>query len=486
MEYKSYFPEDFFWGGATAANQAEGGYAVNGKGDSTADHLTRGSRKQERYYTKEIDPDMEYPSHTAIDFYHRYKEDIALFKEMGFKMYRMSINWTRIFPKGDEKEPNQDGLDFYRSVFKECKKSGIEPLVTLSHYEMPFHLAEAYGGWRSRKCIQFFENYARTVFEEYKGLVHYWLTFNEINAGVHFFGSYMSCGILPEEKVSKVHRKETSTVQVKERFTALHHQFIASANVVKIAHQIDPENKVGCMLAGMVHYPASCRPDDILLAQQAMQRDCYYCGDVMVRGYYPNFSSRFWKNLGIEMNVSDEDKQILAEGTVDFISFSYYSTDILGVSDEIDKTSGNIASGGKNPYLQTSQWGWQIDPAGLRWFLNELYGRYEIPLMVVENGLGAEDKIEADGKIHDEYRIAYLREHIRAMNEALADGVDLKAYTPWGCIDLISASTGEMKKRYGMIYVDKLDDGSGSLERKKKDSFYWYQKCIASNGEDLD
>lgn len=485
MVYETHFPKDFYWGGATAANQAEGGYKEGGKGDSTADHLTGGSRKQDRYYTKEIDPAREYPSHEAIDFYHRYKEDIALFKEMGFKMYRMSINWTRIFPRGDEKEPNQEGLDFYRKVFEECKKSGIEPLVTLSHYEMPFHLAEAYGGWRNEECIGFFTNYAKTVFNEYKGLVHYWLTFNEINAGVHFFGSYMSCGILPEQEISKVHNKETSTRQVKERFLALHHQFLASAIAVKAAHEADPENKVGCMLAGMVHYPASCRPEDMLLAQQSMQRDCYYCGDVMVRGHYPKFAVRFWKELGIEMSLSATDKKILEEGCVDFISFSYYCTDILGTSDEIAKTSGNITGGGKNPYLQASQWGWQIDPNGLRWFLNELYGRYELPLMVVENGLGAEDKVESDDQIHDEYRIAYLREHIRAMKEAVGDGVDLKAYTLWGCIDLISASTGEMKKRYGMIYVDKQDDGSGSMERKRKDSFYWYQKCIASNGEDL-
>lgn len=485
MEQQYHFPERFFWGGATAANQCEGGFDVGGKGDSTADHLTKGSKTEPRIFTRTWNSELFYPSHEAIDFYHRYREDIAMFAEMGFKMYRMSINWTRIFPNGDEEKPNQEGLDFYRSVFEECRKYGIEPLVTLSHYEMPYHLAEAYGGWRNRKCVDFFVRYAKTVFSEYKGLVRYWLTFNEINASVHYFGAFMSGGILPEGETFQMHMPESSHVQEVERFQALHHQFIASARAVEVAHETDSKNQVGCMLAGMIHYPYSCHPDDMLLAQQKMQLDNYFCGDVMVRGRYPYFAERFFAEHDIEIRQEEGDSAQLQRGKTDFISFSYYSTSAVSHEKELETTKGNIAAGVANPYLQTSEWGWQIDPVGLRWYLNELYGRYGVPLMVVENGLGAVDQVEYDGSIHDPYRIDYMREHIKAMKEAIGDGVDLRAYTPWGCIDLVSASTGEMKKRYGMIYVDRDSDGNGTLQRRKKDSFYWYKKVIASNGDDL-
>lgn len=484
MEYK--FPENFYWGGATAANQFEGGWKEEGKGASTSDHLTGGTVSQARRFTRVIEPDTYYPSHEAIDFYHHYKEDIAMFAEMGFKMFRLSINWTRIYPQGDETEPNEKGIAFYRSVFEECKKYGIEPLVTISHYEMPYGLCEKYGGWRSRKCIDFYLNYCKTLFTEYKGLVKYWLTFNEINCGMHAFGGLMSLGILPEEDGEMNLFGGDTPEAMNQRINALHNQFIASAKAVQMGHEIDPDYQIGCMIAGGASYPYTCNPKDILKAQQSMQMSNFYCGDVQVRGEYPPFAKRFWDENGITMQMEPGDEEILKAGKVDFYSFSYYMSACTTVDPEAVKTAGNVMMGIKNPYLKASDWGWQIDPEGLRYYLNEVYNRYRVPLMVVENGLGAVDTVEADGSIHDDYRIDYMREHIRQMGEAMKDGVDLIAYTPWGCIDLVSASTGEMKKRYGFIYVDKNNDGTGTMARSRKDSFAWYKEVIASNGENLD
>ena len=480
------FPKDFLWGGATAANQCEGGWNVDGKGESTSDHLTGGTATTMRMFTHEIKPDVYYPAHEGIDMYHQYLDDIKLFAEMGFKMYRLSIAWTRIYPNGDDKEPNQKGIEFYHKIFNELKKYGIEPLVTISHYEMPYHLCKEYGGWTNRKCIEFFERYCQTIFTEYKGLVKYWLTFNEINCLSMAFGDYVAGGILPETDGPMVlfGAKETPE-KLSKRYTALHNQFVASAKVVQLGHSINPEYKIGCMIAGAASYAYSCNPDDVLLAQKQFQMGNYLCGDVMVRGEYPHFAKRYFDEANITITMDAEDAKILKEGCVDFSSFSYYMSGCATVDKEVLKTSGNIFSGVKNPYLEASEWGWQIDPKGLRWFLNELYGRYQIPLMIVENGLGASDTLEEDGSIHDDYRIDYMREHIIQMKEAIKDGVDLIAYTPWGCIDLISASTGEMKKRYGFIYVDKDNEGNGTLKRNKKDSFDWYKKVIDSNGEVL-
>lgn len=483
------FPENFLWGGATAANQFEGGWQEDGKGISVPDVMTGGNRTTPRHITNGVFEKYHYPSHEAVDFYHHYKEDIALYAEMGFKCFRMSINWTRIYPTGEEKQPNQKGLDFYRKVFEECKKYGIEPLVTISHYELPFHLAKEYGGWQNRKLIDFFLKYCETLFTEYKDLVHYWLTFNEINIllmGV--YGNIMGGGILPpgdDVAVGVLAGIDENWDVPQKRYTALHHQLVASAKAVQLAHHISAENKVGCMQLGRVVYPHTCNPDDVLKAQDISRLANYYCGDVQVRGAYPAFAKRLWEKNGVHIDVTPEDAEILKNGTVDFYTFSYYSSTTATDDPNIPIAAGNMMRGPANPYLEQSAWGWTIDPKGLRYFLNELYDRYQIPMMIVENGLGAEDKLEQDGSIHDPYRIDYMREHIKQMGEAIKDGVDLMGYTVWGCTDLVSASTGEMAKRYGLVYVNKDNDGKGDLSRYKKDSFYWYKKVIASHGSDL-
>ena len=473
--------KDFLWGGATAANQFEGGWNVDGKGASTSDMLTAGTHTIPRKITKETIDGLNYPSHEAIDFYHRYKDDIKLFAEMGFKVFRMSIAWTRIFPNGDDKEPNEAGLKFYDDVFDELKKYNIEPLVTISHYEMPFNLTKKYNGWASRNLIDFFINYCSVIFNRYKDKVKYWLTFNEINCGTMPMGGYLGLGILNEGTEDFLHQNDNKQI----RFQALHHQFVASAKAVKLGHSINKDFKIGCMIAHMTTYPYTCNPDDILLAQKKNQLANDLCGDVQVRGEYPFFAKRYFEENNIVLDITEEDKKILKEGTVDYYTFSYYMSNCESASGDEDKTSGNLLGGIKNPYLEASDWGWQIDPKGLRYTLNELYGRYNIPLMVVENGLGAFDKVEEDGSINDDYRIEYLKDHIIQMKEAVKDGVDLIGYTPWGCIDLVSASTGEMEKRYGFIYVDKDNAGEGTLDRKKKKSFEWYKNVIKTNGEEL-
>ena len=484
------FPKDFLWGGATAANQYEGAWNVGGKGPTASDCLTAGSAKSYRQSTyvmpdgttgaammvpkgakKTVLEGYYYPYHEAVDFYHRYKEDIALFSEMGFKVFRMSIAWSRIYPTGMEEQPNQEGLDFYRNVFLELRKYGIEPLVTIHHFDDPLYLEETLGGWSNREMIGLFEKYARTILTEYKGLVKYWLTFNEIN--------------------NKIKMKDLipgyPQQMVKDDIQSLHNQFVASARAVKIAHEIDSGYVVGCMMSGGVNsYPLTCHPMDVLKCQQTLQEHLFYCCDTMARGAYPHFAKKLWEKYGIQLHTQPEDFEDLKAGTVDMITISYYQSNCRTHQTYTDKAGGNFDMGAKNPYLEYSKWGWSQDPVGLRYCLNELYGRYRLPLMVVENGLGAVDMVEADGSIHDDYRIDYLRAHIEAMKGALEDGVDLRAYTPWGCIDLVSASTGEMKKRYGFIYVDKDDAGNGTLNRSRKDSFFWYQKVIRSNGEDLD
>lgn len=473
--------EDFLWGGATAANQYEGAWDADGKGISVSDVCTEGSAEIPRRVTQGIVPGERYPSHEAVDAYHHYKEDIALFAEMGFKCCRLSIAWTRIFPTGMETEPNEKGLAFYDRVFDELEKYGIEPIVTISHYEMPFALVEKCNGWEGRECIDYYIRFCEAIFERYQNRVRYWLTFNEINSGTVALGSIQALGTFRGYSGPLASAPD----KPQERFQALHHQFVASARAVRLAHEKYPRFRMGNMCLQAMMYPFSPNPDDILETEKRNQIINFFCGDVQVRGKYPGYIQRYFEENGITIRMEEKDLEDIQKGVVDFYTFSYYMTTCVSADENKEKMGGNFMGGVKNPYLETSAWGWQIDPKGLRYNLNVLYDRYQIPIMIVENGLGAYDQPEEDGCIHDTYRIEYMKKHIEQMKEAVKDGVDLIGYTPWGCVDLISASTGEMAKRYGMIYVDKYDDGTGTLARRKKDSFYWYQKVIASNGEDL-
>lgn len=475
--------KDFLWGGATAANQCEGAWDRDGKGVSVADICTGGKFGQSKRITPVLEEGTFYPSHEAIRHYDRFREDIALFAEMGFKCYRFSIAWTRIFPNGDEAEPNEAGLRHYEEVIDECLKYGIEPLITISHYEVPFGLTKKCNAWVSREMIDYFLNYCRALFTRYKGKVKYWLTFNEINSASEPMGALLNQGILNDLEHPTEFMKQPDIPQ--QRYQGLHHMLVASALAVKMAHEIDPNYRVGNMMIYSASYPLTCDPDDVLACQAYNRRYNYYCTDVQARGAYPAYAKRMLEGLGVKLEVQPEDAEILKNGTVDFITFSYYMSSCQTAKD-MKGGEGNILDGVPNPNLPASDWGWQIDPKGLRYALNDLYDRYGLPLMVVENGLGAKDEIEADGSINDDYRIDYLRQHIEQMKEAVEDGVDLMGYTPWGCIDLVSASTGEYAKRYGMIYVRRYDDGTGDFARLKKKSFYWYQKVIATNGEDLD
>jgi 6-phospho-beta-glucosidase len=480
------FPENFLWGGAIAANQAEGAWDVDGKGISTADtaiykrDVSKSDYKKHNAITEEQlekalndKSNKDYPKRRGIDFYHRYPEDIKLFSEMGLKTLRLSIAWTRIFPNGDELEPNEAGLKFYDHVFDELLKYNIEPLVTLSHYEMPMYLVNQYGGWTNRKVVDFFVRFCQTVFERYKNKIKYWISFNEIDGIIRH--PFTNGGIVPD-------RYENVEQAV---YQAAHHQFVASALATKYLREIIPGAQMGCMLTKLTTYPHTCNPQDVLAAQKNAKIN-YLFTDVQVRGAYPRYMNRFFEEKGIKIEKKQGDDEILKTYTVDFLSFSYYNSLVASANaDGLDKVSGNTMGGVRNPYLETNDWGWQIDPVGLRISLNDLYDRYQIPLFIVENGIGAIDKIESDGSIVDDYRIDYFRSHIEQMGEAIKDGVELMGYTAWGIIDLVSYSSSEMDKRYGFIYVDQDNDGNGTLERKKKKSFHWYQQVITTNGEDL-
>ena len=473
------FPEGFLWGGATAANQCEGGYDADGRRPSLIDVIPcsadRMAIMRGEISYKDVPADAYYPSHLSIDHYHHWKEDLALFAEMGFKVYRFSIAWTRIFPTGEDAVPNEAGLKFYEELIDTLHGYGIEPLITLCHFDLPIALLEKYGGWKDRRTIDAFIRYCEVVFKRFKGKVKYYLTFNEINMLMHlpFGGAGAVCE--PGEDPAKV------------KYQIAHHELVASAKAVALCHSIDPEAKVGCMLAGGTYYPWSCDPEDVF---SAIQQDHvnYFFSDIQVRGRYAPYAIKEMARRGITPHMEPEDEAALRAGCVDFVSFSYYSSRCISAHPE--KTGAmqttNAAKTLRNPHLKASEWGWQIDPLGLRIVLNNLYDRYQLPLFIVENGLGAKDTVEPDGSIHDSYRIDYLREHIKAMEQAVnEDGVDLIGYTTWGPIDLVAASTGQMSKRYGFIYVDMNDDGSGSKKRSRKDSFYWYKQVIATNGEDL-
>ena len=479
------FPKDFLWGGALAANQCEGGYKEGGKGLTTVDLCPAGENRRKVMEGKiDILRPIEgeyYPSHESIDFYHRFREDIALFAEMGFKCFRTSIAWTRIFPNGDDECANEEGLRFYDDLFDELLKYNIEPVVTLSHFEMPYHLVKAYGGWKNRKVIDFFVKYAETVMKRYRDKVKYWMTFNEINNQKNYkyplFG-YTCSGVIFEQEENP----EECMYQV------VHHELVASALATKIAHEMMPEAKIGCMVLNIPIYPLTPHPDDMIEVMERRHMNDFFL-DVHVRGRYPGYMKRYFKEHKIQVQFAPEDEEILKH-TVDFISFSYYMSICASADpDQGEAGRGNLMGGVMNPYLEASEWGWQIDPKGLRYALNEMYDRYQKPLFIVENGLGAVDELVEgkDGKltVEDDYRIAYLKEHLLQVEEAIEDGVEIMGYTSWGCIDLVSASTAELRKRYGYIYVDRNDDGTGTLNRYKKKSFYWYQKVIESNGEIL-
>ena len=478
----SKFPKDFLWGGALAAHQFEGGWDQDGKGPSVADVMTAGAAGKPREITTTVEEGKFYPNHEAIDFYNRYKEDVALFAEMGLNSLRTSINWTRIFPKGDEAEPNEAGLQFYDDLFDELLKNGIEPVITLTHFEMPLHLAQTYGGFRNRKVVDFFVKFAEVVFERYKNKVKYWMTFNEINNMMDYTNPiflWTNVGVQVEEGENA---KEVM-------YTAAHHVLLASALSVKIGREINPDFQIGAMVSHVPVYPLTAHPKDVMLAEESMHLR-YFFPDVQVRGYYPNYTLKEFEHDGLNIPIQEADAEILAQGKVDYLGFSYYMSNVVDHKDENNddeaaNVHGKIPYQVDNPYLKASDWGWTIDPVGLRYTLNRFWDRYQIPLFIVENGFGAIDTVEEDG-IHDEARISYLREHIKQMGIAIDhDGVELMGYTPWGIIDIVSFTTGEMKKRYGMIYVDRDNEGNGTMERSKKDSYDWYKKVIESNGENL-
>lgn len=467
---------DFLWGGALAANQCEGGFDQGGRGLANADLLPFGEGRiaviRGGDVPLEAEPGRYYPAREAIDFYHHYREDIALFGEMGFKALRLSIAWSRIFPNGDDAEPNEEGLAFYEDVFRACREQGIEPVVTLNHYDMPMHLVTAYGGWRNRALVEFFERFARTVFTRYAGQVRYWLTFNEIN--IMTSACFMGAGIIFHEGEDRY----------RSIYSAVHHVLVASARAVRACHKFVPGGQIGCMLNAGIYYPATCNPADIKAAQDE-NRKHYMFTDVQVRGVYPCYVLKEYERQGFKIPWDEDDREVLAANTVDFVSFSYYSTRVVEANAE-GKYDSNLLKSAPNPYLKLEPWGRFIDPLGLRITMNDIYDRYQKPLFIVENGLGAVDEPNEEGYIEDNYRIEYLRAHLKAMKDAVEeDGVDLMGYTCWGPIDLVSVATGQMSKRYGFIYVDLDDEGNGTRKRTKKKSFDWYKKVISSNGEDL-
>lgn len=475
------FPDNFLWGGAVAANQCEGAWEADGKKESICDHLTAGSRVKNRVFTSEILPDESYPSHVAVDFYHHYKEDIALFADMGFKVFRLSIAWSRIFPNGDDEIPNEEGLKFYDQVFDECLKYGIEPMVTLSHFEIPYRLVKKYQGFADRRTIDYFERYVRCVMTRYKDKVKYWLTFNEINFATMPMGNLEVLGIINRENDEVANPVD----DIDLRFQALHHVFLASARAVVAAREINPAFKVGCMTAHITMYPLTCRPEDMLLLQELDHIINDFCADVQIRGKYPGYALSYLEEKGVKLTFEPGDDTVLQEGCVDFYSFSYYMSNCVTTEEGHATTLGNLLGGVKNPYLETTQWGWQVDPKGLLYTLNKIHDRYHVPVFIVENGLGAVDEPDENGYIHDDYRINYLRQHICEMEKAIHNKVDLFGYTVWSALDIVSSGTGEMKKRYGFIYVNKDDEGNGTMKRSRKKSFYWYKKVIESNGGDL-
>lgn len=476
------FRDDFLWGGATAANQCEGAFLEDGKGLSVADVISVGSRDRSRIIDFDRNSEYYFPSTKAIDFYHHYKEDIALFAELGFKIYRFSIAWSRVFPNGDDEKPNEAGLRFYDNVIDELHKYGIEPLVTISHNEIPLNIVTKYQGWPNKKVIDLYLKLCEVLFTRYKDKVKYWIPFNEMNNLFLPLSNLLQGGIYFQGTKDWTNQKDDENL----RLNALNNVLIANAKAVKLGKSINQNFHFGTMICHITRYPRTCHPNDIYYVQQEdLLKNCM-CSDVMIKGEYPYYAKTYFDRKGIHLDLNEDEREVLKEGTCDFYSFSYYQSICESTLDFDEKTSGNIMGGIRNPYVELTEWDWPIDPVGLRYTLNKIYDRYHVPIMITENGLGAVDVLEEDHTVHDPYRIEYMKRHIEEMGKAVDDGVDLIGYTSWGCIDLVSVSTGEMSKRYGFIYVDVDDNGNGTYKRYKKDSFYWYKKVIASNGEDLD
>lgn len=465
--------KDFLWGGSIAAHQCEGAWDLDGKGPNVMDYVTRGTYETPRQITETIDPAIDYPSHTGIDFYHRYREDIALFAEMGFTALRISVDWSRIFPNGDDDKPNQKGLQFYSDVVDELLAHGIEPIITLYHFELPKNLVDQYGSWLNREVIDLYLRFCECLFRFFKGRVRYWVTFNEMNhidpqTEASDIFTYLIAGLKYSEMVNP--KQELATIG--------YHMTLAGSKCVRLGHEIDPDYQIGCVFGITPVYPLDSKPENALLAFFENDRD-YYQMDTMCRGAFPKYKLRQYQAAGIELTISPEDQEDFCQGTIDFIGLNYYMS-ACATTDQTDQEAA-LFVGVQNPYLETSQWGWAIDPVGIRYTMNYMYRKYELPIMVTENGLGAPDE-QIGGEIHDEYRIKYLKAHIQQVEKAVnEDYVECLGYLTWGPIDLVSATTGEMKKRYGFIYVDKQDDGSGDYQRLKKDSFYWYQEKIKSS-----
>lgn len=464
------FPKEFLWGGAIAANQAEGAFNEDGKGLSIADVLPVG-KDRFKDVSLNIEDDKYYPSHRAIDFYHTYKEDLKELSELGMKCFRTSIAWSRIFPNGDEAEPNEKGLEFYDNLFDELLKYNMEPVITISHFETPLNLIKKYGGWKNRKLIDFYTNFCEVIFNRYKHKVKYWMTFNEIN----------HAHTLPLIAAAIEVKEDESKLQ--DIYKASHNMLVASAKAVIMGHDINEEFKIGCMLSLSPIYPASCKPEDVFESYELRRRSLFY-SDIQLLGEYPAYFNRIAKENNISIEMEAEDKEILKKGVCDYLGFSYYRSSLHEAGMKILGNTGGLL-GKKNPYLKESKWGWPIDPLGLRYVCNELTDRYHKPLFIVENGLGTSDEIAEDGKIHDDERMEYLKEHVIMMKEAIEDGANILGYTWWGPIDIVSAGTGEMKKRYGFVYVDRNNDGSGTLNRRRKESYNYYKQIIESNGENL-
>lgn len=463
--------EKFLWGGSIAAHQLEGAYQEGGKGLAIMDLVTAGAVDQPREITQTIEADKYYPSHAGIDFYHRYREDIALFAEMGFTSLRISIDWSRIFPKGDEAEPNEEGLFFYHQIIDELLSQGIEPIVTLYHFEMPVHLVKQYGSWKNRKVIDYYLHYCQTVFEAFKEKVTYWSTFNEMNhldptsnASEPF--TYILTGL----EYDKIQHRSQVLAEIGYNMT------LAGVKAVQLGHAINPDFQIGCVFGLTPAYAKDCHPTNALNSLKQTTRDFYQI-DAMCNGAFPLYKQKEYEKLGLHITISPEDQEAFSEGKIDWIGLNYYASEVAKFEGD-DDAEGSLWGGTQNPHLEVSKWGWAIDPMGIRYLLNMLYQRYGLPIMITENGLGAVDVFE-DGTVHDTYRIHYLQQHIEQVQKAMTeDFIEVIGYLTWAPIDLVSATTGEMKKRYGFIYVDKHDDGTGTLDRYRKDSFYWYQQLI--------